>query len=552
MSAAWDGPNLYVRYAYNRRLTVSAVGASTIPYTVVRNAASLDILAPGNVTFSGDIQAGDSVTVNIGGTTTTDSSGTETTTGGVDYKYTVVSDDTLTNIIETLASKMNTSNSGSGDPNVYATPDTAIAELLLTSRLSGSAGNDITLHVTVSKASSASSALLVATASGSTLSGGGDAAKIAPGSLVSILGSNLSGTIASADLSQQTLPSELGGTQAYFNGIAAPMVFVSPDRVTAQIPWELLDTTSINAYVRTVRDDGSVVVATPVAVTIVPANPGIYAQPNTAPSVGLVYHGSSTATGIVSVDGTAAANDTATVTIEDRSYTYTVASGDSLDSIRDALVSLINQDPKVSAEPSGVCDRILLRARVQGPEGNGITYGASASATASVIMTAIGGTLCCANVEGSPVTRADPATPGEVLIVYATGLGLPVLNDSNKDLLSTGRQWPADGPIVAPANPVNSIAGGKTADVISATLLPGQVGMYKVLLHLNPDLATDPLAQLTIAQNEFVSNIVVLPILNPSQGSIDSSSPAPQFTAAAVVNSASFVSGMVAGSFATV
>jgi uncharacterized protein (TIGR03437 family) len=551
MSLAWDGTNLYVSDAYNRRITVYSIGANTIPYTGVRNAASLDILARGTVTFTGDIQAGDSVTVNVGGTTTTDSSGTETTTGGVDYKYTVVTDDTLTKIIETLASQMNGSNSGAGDPNVYATPDSAIGALLLTSRLSGAAGNDITLHVTVAKASSASSALLVAAASGSTLSGGGDAAKIAPGSLVSILGANLSGTTASADLGQETLPSELGGTQAYFNGIAAPMVFVSPDRVTAQIPWELLDTTSINAYVRSVRDDGSVVVTTPVAVTIVPANPGIYARPNTTPSVGLTYHGSSSATGVVSVDGTATANDTATVTIEDRSYTYTVASGDTLDSIRDALVSLINQDPKVSAEASGVFDRILLRARVQGPEGNSITYGASASATASVIMTAIGGTMCCANVEGSPVTMSNPAMPGEVLVVYATGLGLPVLNDSNKDFLSTGRQWPKDGPVVAPANPVNSIAGGKTADVISATLVPGQVGMYKVLLHLNPDLPSDPLAQLTIAQNEFVSNIVVLPIGIQSQDGTGSST-APQFKAAAVTNPASFVSGMVAGSLATI
>src|SRR5262249_5030312 len=155
------------------------------------------------------------------------------------------------------------------------------------------------------------------------------------------------------------------------------------------------------------------------------------------PSVGMVYHGSSSAVGIVSVDGTATTNDTATVTIEDRSYTYKVQSGDSLDSIRDALVSLINQDPKVTAEASCVFDRIMLRARAQGPDGNGITYGASASSTATVIMTAIGGSLCCANVEGSPVTQDNPAAPGEVVVVYATGLGLPDLNDTNKELLTT-------------------------------------------------------------------------------------------------------------------
>jgi hypothetical protein len=233
--------------------------------------------------------------------------------------------------------------------------------------------------------------------------------------------------------------------------------------------------------------------------------------------VGLVYHGSSSATGIISVDGTAAANDTATVTIEDRSYTYKVASGDNLDSIRDALISLINQDPKVTAEPSGVFDRILLRARVQGPEGNGIEYGASASSGASVIMTAIGNALCCANIEGSPVTDLNPAIPGEMIIVYATGVGVPTLSDTNKDLLQTGVAWPANGPVTAPASPMNAIAAGKTADVISATLVPGQVGMYKVLLHLNPDLPSDPIAQVTIAQDIYVSNIVVMPIVNPNQ-----------------------------------
>jgi hypothetical protein len=60
---------------------------------------------------------------------------------------------------------------------------------------------------------------------------------------------------------------------------------------------------------------------------------------------------------------------------------------------------------------------------------------------------------------------------------------------------------------------VNSVAGASTADVISATILPGTVGLYRVLLHLNPSLVTDPFAQMTIAQGVFVSNIVTLPIV---------------------------------------
>jgi uncharacterized protein (TIGR03437 family) len=513
MALAWDGTNLYVSDAYNRRITVYSMGENTVAYGGVRNSASINILARARVTIAGTIQAGDSININIGGTQSTDSSGTVTTTGGADYKYEIVSTDTINTIVTALASQINAANSGAGDPNVYATPDLATGDVILTSRLSGTDGNAITVYVTVAAATTATTALITATASSTTLAGGGDASSIAPGSIVSVLGTNLSYHTASADTTQNSLPTKLGGTQVYFNGIPAPLVMVSPEKVNAQIPWELGDTTSISAYVRSESDDGGLImVTTPVAVTIVVANPGIYAQPGTAPSVGLVYHASSYATGIVSVDGTATAGDTATVVIDDRTYTYTVQSGDTLDGIRNALVNLINLDPEVTATASGEFDRIVLTARVQGPEGNGLPYSASANAAATVIMTAIGNSLCCASIANSPVNAQNPAIPGELIYVYATGLGVPVLNDGNKDLIQTGIKYPADGPVTTPASFVNSIAGGKTADVISATLMPGTVGLYQVLLHLNPDLVTDPYAQLTIAQDVYVSNIVTLPI----------------------------------------
>ena len=49
------------------------------------------------------------------------------------------------------------------------------------------------------------------------------------------------------------------------------------------------------------------------------------------------------------MDGTATAGDIATVTVEDRTYSYTAVTGDTLDTVRDNLVALINQDPKVTA-----------------------------------------------------------------------------------------------------------------------------------------------------------------------------------------------------------
>ncbi|HZL66850.1 MAG TPA: hypothetical protein VFC29_05905, partial [Candidatus Limnocylindrales bacterium] len=83
--------------------------------------------------------------------------------------------------------------------------------------------------------------------------------------------------------------------------------------------------------------------------------------------------------------------------------------------------------------------------------------------------------------------------------------------------IQTGIQYPLDGPVTVPPSDsdhfVNSSAGGSTADVITAAILPGSVGLYKVLLHLNPSLGTDPFAQLTIAQGYYVSNIVTLPVV---------------------------------------
>jgi uncharacterized protein (TIGR03437 family) len=519
MSMAWDGTNLYVSDAYNRRITVYSIGENTIPFTGVRNAASFDIKASGNVAFglAATIAAGDSVDINIGGVSGTDSTGAATITGGADYSYTLVATDTIDTIISALVAKINGANSGTGDPNADAFPDLTTGLLLLTAKASGTDGNIVTYFATVKPATTSSTASITATTAGATLSGGGDAASIAPGTIVSVIGSNLSFGTATADLTQDTLPTKLAGTEVFINGIAAPLEFVSPTQINAQLPWELNDTTSVNAYVRSQRADGTVIVTTPVAVTIVTANPGIFTQPGTNPVQGVVLHASSNASGIVSVDGTATANDAATVTIEDRTYTYTVQTGDTLDTIRNGLVSLINGDPKVTATASGVFDRILLQARVQGPEGNGIIYGASANASATVVMTAIGTQLCCANVANSPVTPDNPAISGELIIVYATGLGLPILTGDNQPFIVTGTNFPVGGPVTAPVSSVNSIAGGKTADVISATLLPGSVGNFQVLLHLNPDVTSDPFTQLTIAQDVFVSNVITLPVVNPNQ-----------------------------------
>jgi uncharacterized protein (TIGR03437 family) len=495
---AFDGSNLYVSDPYNRRITVYTVAPNILPYQAVVNSASLSIIANGTITIGGTIHDGDVVTVTINST---------------NYTYKVQATDTIADVIQGVVNSINNSNNGAGDPNVLATTYDVNNQVVLTSRVAGDAGNNVAYSTTLS-----SGAQITASAAGANLSGGGGAAKVAPGTLVSINGTNIASGTCSADLSQAQLPTQLCGTQVYFNGIKSPVLFVSPNQVNAQIPWEFTDTTSVNAYVRSVLSDGSISATSPVAVTIVPANPGVFTQNGTqTPEIAVATHGSSFATAIVSVDGTANPGDVATVTIQDRSYNYTVQSGDTLDTIRDNLVALINTDLAVSARAAGVFDRIIITARVAGPEGNNIAYGASASSGAQVVMTAItaNGQLCCANVAGAPITPSNPAVPDEVITVYATGLGLPVLNDTNSSLISTGVQYPQGAPQTQPTTDqfVSALAGGSTADVLDATLMPGTVGTFRVDLHLNSGLITNQYTPLTIAQSTFVSNSVTIPVV---------------------------------------
>jgi uncharacterized protein (TIGR03437 family) len=486
LSLAWDGTNLYVADSFNVRVMVYTPATPNVPYSGVRNAASLNVYAVGSVTIGGTITANDTITVTINGT---------------NYTYTVVKTDTIDTILTAVVNMINAGNGNLGDPNVFAIADHVTEAIILSAKMSGSNGNAVTLATTLS-----TNATLVATASGATLSGGGDAASIAPGTLVAVLGSQLSDATLSAPSDAKILPTTLGNTQVYMDGVQTPLLSVSPTQITAQVPFEFLDRTSSSVYVRTMHSNGSVTVTTPIAMTIVPQNPGLFADPGPDPRNGVVFHGSAQASGTVSVDGSINAGDTGTVTIENRSYTYTVQAGDTLASVRDNLIALINQDPKVQAFAAVSFTRIRLNARVPGPDGNGIPFSASNSSGAQLIMTALTSSLCCANT--GRVTLDNPAAPGETIIAMATGLGISMQLTENTGI-------PYSGPPTEPDSFVSSLAGGKTANVLAASLMPGAVGVYQVQLELNSSMPTDPLTQLTIAQDVYVSNIVTFPLVSP-------------------------------------
>jgi uncharacterized protein (TIGR03437 family) len=491
-SMAFDGSNLYVADPYNRRITVYTIAPTILPYQAVVNAASLIVNAKGTVTIGGTINNGDIVTITI---------------NSKQYTYTVKASDAINDVIAALVAAIN---ADAGDPNVLATADDTDSQVVLTARLPGAQGNNVTLSATVS-----TNAKITASASGSTLSGGGNAASVAPGTLVTITGTNLAAQTASADLSQSQLPTTLGGAQVYFDGIQAPLTYVSPTQINAQIPWEFTNTTSVNAYVRADMGGGNISYTSPVAVTIVSGNPGIFGQFGTQnPELGIAYHYSSHATAILSVDGSITAGDNASVTVHGRTYSYTVQSTDTLDTVRDAFVQELNQDPEVTAAPSGPFDRIILSAKVAGPDGDGIPVSAACNGCSSLTMSAFDSATCCANIGGSLITPDNPAQPGELIILYATGLGLPVLNGSDSGLINTGQQYPVNGPVTVPPsnNFANAIAGGSTADVIQATLMPGTVGIFEVVLHLSSGLTANANTSVTIAQGNFVSNAVAIPV----------------------------------------
>ena len=487
MSLAWDGTNLYVADTFNRRILVYTVAEMSIPYTGVRNSASRSIHALGSITISGGIQAKDKLTVTIGTLT---------------YAYTVIEKDTLANVVTQLVDLIN---AGNGDPLVYATPNLQQLVVVLTARAEGLPGNDIAYSVTLSD-----SPLLGAATGGATLSGGNDAAKIAPGTLVEILGTALADQVAVASLAEQDLPTQMGGVQLYVDGIRSPLLYVSPTQINAQIPFEIADASSVSVYARVQWNDGRVTVTNPVAVPIIPQNPGIFGYEGAEPRSAVALHYSSQATGTLSVDGAAAPADAVTILIEDRAYLYTVQEGDTLASIRDGLVALANQDPKVEVFASGLFTRIRIRARVPGPAGNGIKYSGNVTTTSSVILSPFNTALCCANVAGSLVTPDNPAAAGETILIYATGLGL-IKPDLALQAVKTGSQY--NGPVMnEPVTFVSSMAGGKTANVLYTGMKPGTFALYELHLELNSSQPTDALTQLTIAQDVYVSNIATIPV----------------------------------------
>jgi uncharacterized protein (TIGR03437 family) len=518
---AWDAvnKNLYVADTYNQRVLVYTMAEQDVPYNGVLNSFSGNIYAIDTITIGGTIKAGYTVSITVG---------VSTSTTNAAYQYTVQNGDTFTTIIDGLVNLIN----GGHDPNVIASADTEGDKVVLTAIVPGANGNNVTVTAAVTGS-------ITASAANPTLTGGASAASVAPGTLVTFFGNNLSDNTASIPNINTQWPLTLGGVQVYFNGVQSPLSFVSPTQINAQIPFNFgfSSTGTATAWARIQRNDGTVTATNSVAVSIVPANPGIFAGPGTEPRPAYAYHTSNYATGVISVDGTIKVGDigsicmdsSATLTDETGApptgctgqlYNYTVQPGDSLASIRDAFVTLLANDPNITATASSEFTRILLQARVPGPAGTNMPFQATVSTGSDLLLTAIGpapptpgvgALLCCANTAGAPVTVNNAALPGETILVYATGLGLPSLAPTLDPYLLTGQ--PYQGPVAnAPQQFVSGQINNVTTNVLRAELAPGLVGIYQLYLNLGASLTTDRFAELYVAQNDFRSNVVTVPV----------------------------------------
>jgi uncharacterized protein (TIGR03437 family) len=88
-----------------------------------------------------------------------------------------------------------------------------------------------------------------------------------------------------------------------------------------------------------------------------------------------------------------------------------------------------------------------------------------------VVTTASGPAVLHADF--SPVTAANPATAGEILIVKATGLGPTVPG------VDPGQPFPPDS-LQAVNSPVDITVNGRPAEVINSIGWPGLVDIYRI------------------------------------------------------------------------
>lgn len=109
---------------------------------------------------------------------------------------------------------------------------------------------------------------------------------VAAGSIISIFGSNLSNSTESAVTIP--IPGSLGGATVMIGGHPAPLLFVSPVQINAQVPFEVEGS---NSPTLTVNLNGSS--STPITLPLAPSAPGIFTVTQNGAGRGAILHAAS-------------------------------------------------------------------------------------------------------------------------------------------------------------------------------------------------------------------------------------------------------------------
>jgi len=232
-------------------------------------------------------------------------------------------------------------------------------------------------------------------AQGGVLNAANGMSPVAAGSLVAIYGSDLAGGLAQAD--SIPLATALGDvTGVTFNGVDAPLLFVSGGQINAQLPWNVLSSGNVGTASVVVKRGNQASAAQTLQVG--PFSPGIFEFLPNHIAVAEIYP-----------DGAIAA-------------------------------------------PAGAITGVTSR----------------------------------------------PAKAGDLLVIYATGLGavdFPAVTGSNSaDHLRTATTWPT------------VLIGGKSAKVDFAGLTPQFVGVYQINVEVPSDVPTGSAVSLQLVQGGFTTD----------------------------------------------
>jgi len=110
---------------------------------------------------------------------------------------------------------------------------------------------------------------------------------VAPGSLVSIFGTNFASAVQVAD--SIPLSTTLANVSVTFNGIPAPLHFVAQAQVNAQLPWDVLPE-GVDTGTATIIVSSGGNPSPPKTIQVARFSPGIFSIPSTGVGPGFVFH----------------------------------------------------------------------------------------------------------------------------------------------------------------------------------------------------------------------------------------------------------------------